>query len=470
MNSKTSLPENLKIKDCERFDPTKVGGAPPIRFVPETETTKESSEKDSKKQRYVKITAVEGITKTYDIFHEGNAEAICRLIRDHEQIVEDKKLQERLESTNALIRAKRAERDEVDKLEDPEKFLEMTEAIKELKATKVSFQAEAYDLFEKLLARTLVSKWREIVKEQCDTVPYIDLNGKKVTSGPRGRTLAALKPCMFQVMLWNTDEDAAEAQRKYWQNCVRKAKNVNCSQFIERLRWANILIEYLPCLKHRAGSPKELPRSNEPFTDIDLCSIVLNALPKSLAGSYWAHKGKHIPVDLKKLEDDLEVIERQEAIQYNKLEDIRAKVGLSTPGSKTGISESSPKGLDGLIPRKKKKAKGADGNALTPSNKKQCNFCMQWSPQIAHTHNTAQCRKWNKDGTPKKASSSFTPAQKKAYQIAKSNEETKKVFMAMKKQQKALAKLLKKSQKKGKRKMKHYDSSSDDSSSGSESE
>ena len=129
-----------------------------------------------------------------------------------------------------------------------------------------------------------------------------------------------------------------------------------------------------------------------------------------------------------------------------------------------------PQGLDGPIPRKKKKAKGADGSASTPSNKKQCNFCQQWSPQIAHTHNTAQCRKWNKDGTPKKASSSFTPAQKKAYQIAKSNEETKKVFMAMKKQQKALAKLLKKSQKKGKRKRKHYSSSSDDSSSGSESE
>ena len=173
---------------------------------------------------------------------------------------------------------------------------------------------------------------------------------------------------------------------------------------------------------------------------------------------------------MKTLEDDLEVIERQEAIQNNKLEDIRVKVGLSTPGSKTGISESSLKGLDGPIPRKKKKAKGADGNPLTPSNKRHCTFCQQWAPQIAHTHNTAQCRKWNKDGTPKKASSSYTPAQKKAYQIAKSNEETKKVFMAMKKQQKQLKKLLKKSQKKSKRKRKHYSSSSDDSSSGSESE
>ena len=48
--------------------------------------------------------------------------------------------------------------------------------------------------------------------------------------------------------------------------------------------------------------------------------------------------------------------------------------------------------------RVKKKKKGNDGS---PSSARHCTLYAQWSPGIKNTHNTADCRKWNTDGTPK---------------------------------------------------------------------
>ena len=55
-------------------------------------------------------------------------------------------------------------------------------------------QEEAYHHFQKLLDQSLVPKWREIVKEQCDKGEYIDLNGQNKTQ-KRRRNFAALKAC-----------------------------------------------------------------------------------------------------------------------------------------------------------------------------------------------------------------------------------------------------------------------------------
>ena len=60
--------------------------------------------------------------------------------------------------------------------------------------------------------------------------------------------------------------------------------------------------KYLPSLKDEEGSPTELVRSNEPFSQLELCNIILTALPFNFASSFWAAKGaKHFPVCVKTL-------------------------------------------------------------------------------------------------------------------------------------------------------------------------
>ena len=54
---------------------------------------------------------------------------------------------------------------------------------------------EALNFFEKLLDQSLVSEWRDIVKQECESADYIDLKGRKNLSGSkRGKVFAALTP------------------------------------------------------------------------------------------------------------------------------------------------------------------------------------------------------------------------------------------------------------------------------------
>ena len=70
MKLRTALPSGLTNKMCERFDPTRMGGAPPIRFVP-LSTSAAQKKEDGKEQASVKITISADITKRYFIFKEG---------------------------------------------------------------------------------------------------------------------------------------------------------------------------------------------------------------------------------------------------------------------------------------------------------------------------------------------------------------------------------------------------------------
>ena len=66
---------------------------------------------------------------------------------------------------------------------------------------------------------------------------------------------------------------------------------------------------YLPSLKDEKGSPQAMPRGNVLFTDIELCNIVLTALPFKFASAFWASKGSgHFPICVKILKEDLELV------------------------------------------------------------------------------------------------------------------------------------------------------------------
>ena len=83
MKLRTALPAFLTNKMCERFDPSCMCGAPPIRFVPSTTSAAQKKE-DGEEPDMVKITISSDITKRYIIFKEGESEEVVELIRTHE--------------------------------------------------------------------------------------------------------------------------------------------------------------------------------------------------------------------------------------------------------------------------------------------------------------------------------------------------------------------------------------------------
>ena len=52
-------------------------------------------------------------------------------------------------------------------------------------------------------------------------------------------------------------------------------------------------------------SPVKMPRMDVPFSEMEMCTHVIAALPTDLSVAYWAAKGMHFPINLKKLHEDL---------------------------------------------------------------------------------------------------------------------------------------------------------------------
>ena len=95
----------------------------------------------------------------------------------------------------------------------------------------------------------------------------------------------------------------------------------------------NYYNKYLPSLKDEEGSPTKLIRSNEPFSQLEMCKF-------NFASSFWAAKGaKHLPVCVKTLKADLQLIEPA----YSVTAKLAAQVKLNaktTPGTAPGLQEA----------------------------------------------------------------------------------------------------------------------------------
>ena len=472
MKLKSALPTGLKNNQCERFDPSRVGGLPPVRFVPSSLDEKEDVEKKEKEQM-VKISVSEAVSKYFKVFKEGDTEDVVNLIQRHESILADKKLRQKYSSFAGLMSDKKTALDALTAKskktsEEKEEISLLKTAIKEYRAQAIAVQEEAFDYFEKLLHQNLVPVWRDIVTEQCDTDGYVDLNGCRQT-GKRGRTFSSLQACYLQVVLSVSTQDAAERHKRYLSTTVKKADNVTIVQLFARLILLNEMTKYLPCLKHVEGSPADLPRMNVPFTELEMCTNVIASLPLSIATGYYAQKGMHFPTKLTQLKEDLIRVAASVQRHDKMIADIRAKAGIPTKGS--GQEKAKMSGPNKPIPKKAKFGDKSGGPNEGPPSKdrtpKLCQLCAKHSPGCKNSHNTAQCRKWNADGTDKRRSA-HGGTTRNANAHSRSDDDTKAVFAQMRKEIKALKKITLKRSRKRKSCKRHYDSSDDSDSSDDE--
>ena len=424
----------------------------------------------------VKISVSEAVSKYFKVFKEGDTKDVVNLIQRHESILSDKKLRAKYSTYAGLLSEKKTEFDALKakskkSSEDLEELASLRTASKEYRVQPTAVQDEAFDYFEKLLDQTLVPVWRDIVVEQCDTDGYVDLNGCRQT-GKRGRTFSSLQACYLQVVLSVSTQDAAERHKRYLSTTVKKADNVTIVQLFARLIILNEMTKYLPCLKHVEGSPADLPKMNVPVTELEMCTNVIASLPLSIATGYYAQKGMHFPTKLTQLKEDLIRVAASVQRHDKMIADIRAKAGIPTKGS--GQEKAKMSGPNKPIPKKARygKSKESKGppNEGPPSKyrtPKLCQLCAKHSPGCKNSHNTAQCRKWNADGTDKRRSAHRGPTRNTNTHSC-ADEDTKAVFAQMRKKIKALKKMTFKKSRKKKSRKRYYDSSDDSDSSDDE--
>ena len=317
------------------------------------------------------------------------------------------------------------------------------ERLKKKRAEESSKIYELINMLNRCLDTTQSTAYQSITKEVMRLKDWTDEDGN-VHPEEMGLSLSSFNRMNKEYMLLGCTQDAAEVQKEYLQYGIRLPTGCPLKVFYNRLMQINSYFVLMPCLKDTTLAPEDMPRANKELSNFELTIVILRAVPLAWVNSYkLAHPT--IPMDAKKLIKDLEVIEKSENSK-RKLEEKK---------------ESS----------KKKKAKDASPKGGNPkdtrnSNGKHCSNCAKHGGPHK-THDTADCFKWNSDGS-RKSRPDNNRGRKRGGDKPKANyAQLQQKIVSLEKKVKKAGKNKRKSSRKERRR-KSYDSSDSESSSDSE--
>ncbi len=230
--------------------------------------------------------------------------------------------------------------------------------------------------------------------------------------------------------------NAAEQERYYITNVLKKPQRVSIRQFVQRVEQLNSYILQLPSWYYSPSVKVKTVPANVSFPEADLASHVLRMCPYTWQDQYNLHEKGGAPTNMHSLLQSLEAIGRVCGQEGS---------SKSNPSRNEKPSHSEKKGT---------KQPGTE-NLRVPKKvrtKKHCDLCKKHGGAYT-THNTRDCRHVEKDGTEKAA---FRAAKKGG----KKPNPTKQSFAQLSKKLDKLENVLKKRDTK-KRKRCRSDSDSD---------
>jgi hypothetical protein len=187
--------------------------------------------------------------------------------------------------------------------------------------------------------------------------------------------------------------NAAEQEKYYISNVLKKPQRINVPQFVWRVEQLNAYIAQMPCFYYSPNTNATTKPENVPFTEAELGAHVLRMCPLPWQDQYNMNEKGITPMNMRLFLTSLEAIER--ICTYEK--------GKSDTFEKS--NKSSNKGEKG------KKRPGTNSTVRVSKKvrfEKHCNLCKKYGG--AHTmHNTRDCHRFEKDG---KEKSSFRAAKK----------------------------------------------------------
>jgi hypothetical protein len=221
--------------------------------------------------------------------------------------------------------------------------------------------------------------------------------------------------------------NAAEQEKYYLTNVLKKPQRVNVCQFVHRVEQLNAFIAQMLCFYYSPNAIVSTKTKNVPFTEAELGIHMLRMSPIQWQDQYNMNKKGMMPMDMRSL---LTMLEAFECIcTYEK-------------GKSESSKKSSNKGEKG------KKCPGTNSMARVPKKvhfEKHCDLCKNKKHGGAYTmHNTRDCHRFEKDGREK---SDFHATKKGGMKANPVNQN----FAQLTKKIEKLKNALKKSGKKGKK-------------------
>jgi hypothetical protein len=285
--------------------------------------------------------------------------------------------------------------------------------------------------YANLLSLDAKYAWNKIVQEQMDMDPYQDLKNVSRKS-PRGLLQESFDDCIMFHLLTVFPNNAAEQEKYFVSNVLKKPQQVGICQFVEQL---NAFVAQLPCWYYSPSYNAGIVPANVLFTEADLASHILWMYPHQWQDQYNLQEKGMTPMDMHTLQASLKAIERvctpeKAHVPSSEKASHKNKAGAKRPS--TGAMMQVPKKIH---------------------FEKSCELCKKHGG--AHTtHASKDCRKYEKDGTLK---ADFRAAKK----AGKKPNPLKQSFAQLSKKLDRLEKTLKKASHKSKKC--HRDDSDSDS-------
>jgi hypothetical protein len=174
----------------------------------------------------------------------------------------------------ALERKRNAE-----KYEQRKKLSAIKEDLKAACKLVVVETLKAYELFRCFVVIGEVqTQWDKIVQEMHSKDPWIGMNGQSV-KGLHALSWLSFQDCIKLHKLNIFPDDAAEKQRFYMQQTIKKPQQVTVHQYMSCMGVLNDFLAYLPMVYDSSMAIESTKKCNVPFDEADLVRIVLNSVP-----------------------------------------------------------------------------------------------------------------------------------------------------------------------------------------------
>jgi hypothetical protein len=224
------------------------------------------------------------------------------------------------------------------------KLNNLKEALKAKKDVAIKKPQKAYKLFHCFIVGKARTNWDRIMNKMHTQNPWTGVN--RTNKGICICSWIFFIDCIEPHKLTVFPADAAEKQRYYMQQMIKKSQRVTVHQFVSRMGILNGYLAYLPTVYDLPMVIAGTKKMNVSFDEADQAGIVLNAVPSSWVNQYNMMHSM-LPKSPRALLNDLKAIkqvmdEKHQANLKAKAKDASAASRAAKGSSKKRSASRSP--------------------------------------------------------------------------------------------------------------------------------
>ncbi len=152
------------------------------------------------------------------------------------------------------------------------------QAQKDAKGAMIASASQMFTFYLNLLSPESKYAWNKIISEQTESNPFVNLQGVSL-EGPRGMSCKLFNNCVMFHLHTAFPINAAEQEKYYNSNVLKKPQRINVHQFACRVEQFNASISQMPCFYYSPNANASTKPGNVPFTEAELGDHVLHMCP-----------------------------------------------------------------------------------------------------------------------------------------------------------------------------------------------